>query len=580
MYHVQTLLEDVNKDLLEPQLGTRNITIYENGCYGRTDPNELHGFCSVFAPAQMKEALQIPSFLYSAAVVQMLGGNDNYPSYPFNYNFVEETATNRIWYMPDDLDDTIDSSVVHADPFSTMLTEGDSQRHFTALMEDGEYRALYRSYLREVLALLQPAQLKPLVAAKYAQVRETLLASPDLPLGKAWYDYVYQTEIPNWIEERYAFLTALLEGTANRPPQAVIAPLPTMLEAPDAAGVAVQLNSTASSDPDNDPLTFHWAVDGQEVGQTSVATTTLGLGAHVITLTVQDGRGGTGTATAAVQVVLAASNHAPVAIIAPLLSSVPAADASGATVTVNGAASNDPDNDPLTYSWAVDGQGAGQAAVMNLLLSVGTHTIVLTVQDGRGGVGTASAAIQVTPPIGNRPPTAVIAPLPPTVSAPNPAGIIIELDGTRSSDPDGDPLTYIWQVDGQEVGRGDRIGVLVGIGARSIALTVEDGHGGVSTATTSLQILPPALSITSVSPISLSRGSNTIIVITGTGFAPNATVVISGVGVIPDTYYSRSNTSISVYSYVFSFATLGPRDVTVINPDGTSAVLRGAIFVQ
>jgi hypothetical protein len=305
LYHVQTLLEDVNRDLLEPQLGTRRITIYENGCYGRTDLSEMEGFCAIFAPAQMREYLQIPSFLYSTAAVQMLGGTDNYPSYPFNYNFVQETDTKRIWFMPDDLDNTIDSPGNAAtNPFQTIYTEGDSQRHFTELLNDPGYNALYRSYLRELLPLLKPEQLKPFVAAKYAQVRETLLAAPDLPLGQDWYEFVYLHEVPAWIDARYAFLTTLLEqgGGENRAPTAVIAPLPAAIEATSADGVVVTLNGTASSDPDNDGLTYTWKVDGQDVGQGAVLNVKLGIGMHAISLSVNDGRGGTGTATANVQI--------------------------------------------------------------------------------------------------------------------------------------------------------------------------------------------------------------------------------------------------------------------------------------
>ncbi len=583
LYHVQTLLEDVNKDLLEPQLGTRQITVYENGCYGRTDPRELNGFCTIFSPAQMKESLQIPSYLYSTAVIQMLGANDNYPSYPFNYNFVHETATNRIWFMPDDLDSTIDSSVLRANPFHAISIEGDSQRHFTELMNDSEYRAMYGSYLRELVALLQPEQLKPLVAAKYAQVRETLLASPALPLGTDWYDYVYLTEIPFWIEARYAFLNQLLEqeGRDNHPPVAVIASLPPSLEAPDANGITVQLNGTASTDPDNDSLTYRWAVNGQTVGQGAILDVTLETGAQVITLTVTDDGGGVGTATVVVRVVPPVPvNQPPRAVIMPLPAAIEATASDGVTVQLNGILSTDPDNDNLIYAWAVNGQELGSGAIIHTKLGIGAHSITLTVNDGRGGISTATAYLQVMPlVVPNRSPLAVIAPLPASMESPDPAGIVVPLNGTSSSDPDGDSLTYIWQVDGQEVGRGARIDVLIGIGSRSITLTVEDGRGGVGKATAALEILSPTLSIKSVSPSNLTRNNATILVVTGTGFS-GAYVRISGSGILLDTYYNRSETSLSIYTRVLSFATPGPRDVTVINKDGTSVTLRNAVTIQ
>src|SRR5207244_11000036 len=131
-----------------------------------------------------------------------------------------------------DLDSTNAQASADADPFSTVYTEGDSQRQFTTLVNDPEYAAMYRAYLRELLVLLQPEQLKPLVAAKYAQVREALLAAPNLPLGTDWYDYVYYYELPTWIDARYAFLTRLLEQDGgNRPPVAAVVPLPSSIEA-------------------------------------------------------------------------------------------------------------------------------------------------------------------------------------------------------------------------------------------------------------------------------------------------------------------------------------------------------------
>ena len=431
LYHVQTLLEDVNKDLLEPQLGTRKITIYENGCYGLIGTEEMGGFCSIYAPAQMRETLQIPSFLYSAAVVQMLGGNDNYPGYPFNYNFVEETETKRIWFMADDLDGTIDSyGDAHADPFKTIYTEGDSQRHFTELVNDPEYGAQYRSYLRELLPLLQPEQLKPLIAAKYAQVRDTLLASPELPQGLDWYEYVYLYEIPTWVDARYAFLTSILEqgdGGGNKPPTAVIAPLPASIQANDLDGVVVPLNGAASTDPDNDGLTYRWKVDEQEAGQEAIIEVKLSIGVHVIALSVNDNRGGLATTTAQLEILPPPGNKPPTAVIAPLPASIEATDASGVQVQLNGAASTDPDNDPLTFAWSIDGQEVGLGASIDITLGIGTHAITLSVSDGRGGLGTATATIEVQPP--PPPPPAL------TITSVSPSRIargssVVEIQGT------------------------------------------------------------------------------------------------------------------------------------------------------
>ncbi len=496
LYHVQTLLEDVNKDLLEPQLGTRKITIYENGCYGRVGTEEMSGFCSVYTPAQMQDSLQIPSFLYTAAVVQMLGSNDNYPSFPFNHNFVQETETNRIWFMPDDLDGTIESSNNgQANPFQTIYTEDDSQRHFTELVNDPVYGPQYRAYLRELIPLLQPNQLKPFIAAKYAQVRDTLLASPGLPLGTDWYDYVYRYEIPTWIDARYAFLNSILvqDGGGNQAPNAVIAPLPALIQAQEPDGAVVQLNGTASTDPDNDSLVYTWKVDGQEVGMNAVTAVQLGIGAHVITLLVNDNQGGTATATTNLAILPLPNNQAPTAVIAPLSASLEATEADGVQVQLNGSASTDPEHNNLTYLWKVNGQEVGQGAILNLKLGIGAQVITLSVSDDRDGTGTATATIEV------------LAPPPPPA---------------------------------------------------------------------------PTLTITSISQTRIARGAAIVLQITGTGFAPQANVHFSGTGITAITYYSQSEDVITVYIRAQSYATSGPRDVIVTNPNGEIATLSGALVVQ
>ena len=82
----------------------------------------------------------------------------------------------------------------------------------------------------------------------------------------------------------------------------------------------------------------------------------------------------------------------------------------------------------------------------------------------------------------NQPPTADAGP-DQTVECSGPVGAEVTLDGTASSDPDGDPLTYTWtDEDGNILGIGVAPMVTLPLGAHTITLTVDDGNGGTDAA--------------------------------------------------------------------------------------------------
>ena len=72
-----------------------------------------------------------------------------------------------------------------------------------------------------------------------------------------------------------------------------------------------------------------------------------------------------------------------------------------ATVTLNGTGSSDPDGDPLTYAWSGP-FGTAAGATPSVSLPPGTHTITLSVSDGRGGSSSDTVVVTVvdtTPPV-------------------------------------------------------------------------------------------------------------------------------------------------------------------------------------
>lgn len=99
-------------------------------------------------------------------------------------------------------------------------------------------------------------------------------------------------------------------------------------------------------------------------------------------------------------------NAAEVAVVVDLIPT-PVADAGppqvvqcvgpdGALVTLDGSNSYDPDGNPLEFEWSVRGGAVlGTSPVIELLLSLGTHEAILTVDDGVDGASSDAVVITV-----------------------------------------------------------------------------------------------------------------------------------------------------------------------------------------
>jgi hypothetical protein len=90
------------------------------------------------------------------------------------------------------------------------------------------------------------------------------------------------------------------EAVTNQPPLAQAGPDQTV-ECQGPSGATVMLNGTASSDPDGDPLTFKWT-DSFGTVQGPTPLVTMPLGKHTVTLTVDDGKGGSASDTVKITV--------------------------------------------------------------------------------------------------------------------------------------------------------------------------------------------------------------------------------------------------------------------------------------
>lgn len=208
------------------------------------------------------------------------------------------------------------------------------------------------------------------------------------------------------------------------------------------------------------------------------------------------------------------ANHPPVAACSANPTSVYAGSNDSVAIHVN---ASDPDNDPLTYTYTATGgtvEGTGSDARWNSSgLAVGSYTVNVKVDDGKGG--TASCATDIS--VAQKPNQ------PPTISCSTDRSPILPGERTgitaTASDPDGDPLTYSYTTTaGQIVGSGAKVEFdSTGLqpGSYTVKCSANDGRGGTADASTNVDVQqpPPPPQATKVgdcgyNPVGASRFDN------------------------------------------------------------------------
>jgi outer membrane protein OmpA-like peptidoglycan-associated protein len=183
-------------------------------------------------------------------------------------------------------------------------------------------------------------------------------------------------------------------------------------------------------------------------------------------------------------------NHPPVAACSVNPTSVFAG--SGDTVAVHVSAS-DPDNDPLTYSYTATGgtvEGTGADARWNSSgAAVGSYTVNVKVDDGKGGTASCAADIKVEERP-NHPPTASLSVERSPILPGEHTGITC-----NGSDPDNDPLSYSYSASGgQIIGSGSNVqfdSTGLAPGTYTVKCAVNDGRGGTAEASGNVEVKEP-----------------------------------------------------------------------------------------
>jgi len=189
----------------------------------------------------------------------------------------------------------------------------------------------------------------------------------------------------------------------NTNPVATIVANPLVVPQNDGNQTVVTLDGSGSSDADSDPLSFAWVVPSGTFVSATTATSPIpqvtfpGTAPYNVTLTVTDGRGGSGTAAVTINVG-GPANLAPTAVATANPTTVPTGDGNTTVVTLDGSASSDPENDPLTFAWTVPsgtfvtGDANSQTPQVTFP-GTGAYVVTLTVDDGQGNQATATVTI-------------------------------------------------------------------------------------------------------------------------------------------------------------------------------------------
>jgi hypothetical protein len=294
-------------------------------------------------------------------------------------------------------------------------------------------------------------------------------------------------------------ITTVTASVANSAPVAVISANQNVL-----TGALVTLDGSGSTDANRDPLNYNWVLTSKPAG--SIASLNVNNspkpsftadlpGTYVASLVVSDGS--LSSAVAVGSVTASTVNSAPVAVAGPNQSVK-----LNTLVTLEGRLSYDPNRDNLSYSWVLLSKPTGSTAALLPVQGsatptftadlAGTYVASLVVSDGQLFSGVVATTVLAS--AANLPPVAH-AGVAQTVKRTS----TVTLDGSGSTDADGNLLTYAWQIAYQPLGSSVTLSSLtdpkptflpVVAGVYVFNLVVNDGLANSAQATVTVTVVP------------------------------------------------------------------------------------------
>lgn len=298
----------------------------------------------------------------------------------------------------------------------------------------------------------------------------------------------------------YSQLQVVYSISSNSPPSATtlsVSPVDCTLNSDN---LTVLVTGPNPPDPDGDSVTYEyrWLVDvgtgnyiddefagrSNHTGNTVVANDTKDGDRWMVEVTPIDGHGARGNKGGVAYATIGQCNTPPIA------------NAGGnqeanlnAEYKLDGRGSYDPDGSLTGYLWELYGGGTWQTIGENSfiyykLTATGVFTVRLTVTDNSGATNSSLAYITIV--VGNHPPIANAGP-DQIIEQSGPSGAAVTLNGTSSSDTDGDQLTYNW-TGPFGAASGMNPTVVLPAGVSTVSLTVSDDQATSSPDTVSLTV--------------------------------------------------------------------------------------------
>ena len=282
--------------------------------------------------------------------------------------------------------------------------------------------------------------------------------------------------------DRHGWLAQVVfQRKINRPPTVACSASQSSVE----EGQSVTI-SASIDDPDDDVLTVTWTTNGGRLTQNNMTATlnTSGLaeGRYTVKAEATDGDN---VAACSVDIQVAKRRMPPTVRCEPPSTNVTA----GGSTTIRAIAS-DPNGDPLTYSWSVDGQSVTNNSSTfefgSAGRSTGSHTVRVTVSDSDNMTASCESRVTIDLRPNNNPSCSLSLDKSQVFAGESIAATL------RATDPDGDRLTYSWLVDNRSLSSSTTNATIntqgMAGGSHTVTVTARDERGATCTDTENFSV--------------------------------------------------------------------------------------------